>query len=78
MQTVRLAYSMSDNDPNDLSEGLRKWLEAGHLNDARSVPETIDIAQMKRKAAQRIMAAQRAHADFNTESDNDETDKDQD
>jgi hypothetical protein len=61
---------MSDNtDPDDLAEGLRKWLEAGHLNDPGSVPETINIAQMKRKAAQRIMAAQRAQSNFNTETD---------
>ncbi len=58
---AQLAYSMSsNNDSNDLAEGLRKWLEAGNLNDAAAIPETVDIGSMKRKAAQRIMAAQRA------------------
>ena len=65
----QLAYSMPDNDSNDLAEGLRKWLEEGHLNNPNAIPETIDIAQMKRKAAQRIMAAQRAQANSDYEDE---------
>ena len=57
-------HSMPEHDPKDLAEGLRKWLEEGHLSNTASVPETIDIAQMKRKAAQRIMAAQRAAPNY--------------
>ncbi len=65
LHTHQLSQShyMPNDDRNELAEGLRKWLEEGHLNNPKSVPETIDIAQLKRKAAQRIMAAQRALPD---------------
>jgi hypothetical protein len=44
---------------NDLSEGLRLWLDEGHLSTRRAVLPVVDLGELKRNAAQRLMAAQR-------------------
>ncbi len=54
---------MSDNASNDLSETLRRWLDEGNLDGPNSIFETLNIGQIKRRAAQRVLTAQRSRHD---------------
>ena len=51
--------TMNTTYQQDLSEGLRLWLSEGHLSARRAVPPVVDLGELKRNAAQRLIAARR-------------------